>query len=217
VTIDATGRSTLVYEPAPPVTEADVDALLTLLATSLLPSASWAAICGSPPAGMPAAGYAALVEGVHAAGRSCLVDAGGAALAAALTARPDVVKVSRAEAASVLAGEPRDPVAAARALVALGARLAIVTDGPRGAGAADGRTAWQVEVPRIRALDPIGSGDAFSAALMVALDAGRSTEDALASAAATGTANAETLGAGRIDVGRVAALTTQVRVSRRVR
>jgi 1-phosphofructokinase family hexose kinase len=217
VTVDTAGRSTLVYEPTAPVGEADVDALLALLSTSLLPSASWVAVCGSPPAGMPADGYATLVEAAHAAARPCLVDTGGPALAAALAARPDVVKVSRDEAASVLAGDARDAVGAARALVAGGAALAIVTDGPRGAGAADGRMAWQVDVPRVRALDAIGSGDAFSAALLVALDAGRSTEEALASAAAAGTANAETVGAGRFDVERHAELTAGVRVSRRTR
>ena len=87
-------------------------------------------------------------------------------------------------------------------------------DGPHGAAVSDGRSSWEVDVPRIRAVDAIGSGDAFTAGLIVALDAGRSTEEALAFAAAAGTANAETFGAGRLDGARQAELVGQVRVRR---
>ncbi len=136
------------------------------------------------------------------------------ALAAVLAALPEVVKVSRDEADSVADQRAGDALSAARALVARGAALAVVTDGPHGAAAAEGRSSWEVDVPRIRAVDAIGSGDAFTAGLIVALDAGRSTEEALAFAAAAGTANAETLGAGLLDVARQAELVGQVRVRR---
>jgi len=217
VTLDAGGRSVLVYEPGAAVSEAEVEALLALLVTGLLASATWAAICGSPPVGMRPDGYRALVEASHAAGRPCLVDVGGPALEAALAAGPDLVKVSRDEAGSALRTRSVDAASAARSLVARGAALAVVTDGPRGAAAADGRATWDVEVPAIRAVDAIGSGDAFAAGLLVALDSGRSTDEALAFGAAAGTANAETLGAGRFDPARQAELVDQVRVRRRAR
>jgi len=214
VTVDTAGHSTLVYEPGSPVTEADVEALIALLGTGLLASASWVAICGSAPPGMRPADYAALVEASHAVGRPCLVDAGGDVLAAALTAHPEIVKVSRDEADSVTGAPATDALSAARALVALGAILAVVTDGARGAAATDGRSSWEVDVPRIRAVDAIGSGDAFTAGLIVATDAGGTTDEALAFAAAAGTANAEILGAGRLDSARQAELVGQVRVRR---
>jgi len=214
VTVDAAGRSTLVYEPGAPVTDDDQAALRALLATNLLPAATWTAVCGSPPDGMAAAGYAALVEASHAAGRPCLVDVGGPPLAAVIAERPDVVKVSRDEAASVVEARAVDAVSAARALVARGAVIAVVTDGPRGAAASDGRSSWAVEVPRVRAVDAIGSGDAFTAGLLVTLGSGRPIDEALAVAAAAGTANAEMLGAGRFDSARQAELVEHVRVRR---
>ena len=174
-------------------------------------------MCGSPPPGMAARAYATVVEACHAAGRPCLVDVGGDPLAAALAARPDVVKVSRDEAGSVTDRQATDAVSAAKALVDMGARLAVVTDGPGGAGAADRDSTWEVRVPRIRALDPIGSGDAFTAGLLVAFEAGRPVDEALAAGAAAGTANAETLGAGRLDVARQAELIVDIGVSRRAR
>ena len=114
-------------------------------------------------------------------------------------------------------GRATDAVSVAKALVEMGARLAIVTDGAEGAAAAGHGSAWEVRVPRIRALDPIGSGDAFTAGLLVALDAGRTIDEALAAGAAAGTANAETLGAGRLDVARQAELIADVVVTRRGR
>jgi 1-phosphofructokinase family hexose kinase len=217
VTVDAGGRSVLVYEPGTAVTDDDIDALLALLGTELLPSATWMAVCGSPPPGMRPEGYATLVEASHAAGRPCIIDVGGAALLAALAAGPDVVKVSRDEADSIAETRAVDAASAARALVARGAGLAVVTDGPHGAAAADEEATWEVAVPRIRAVDAVGSGDVFTAGLLVALDAGRSTDEALAWAAAAGTANAETLGAGRFDTARPAELVGQVRVRRHAR
>ncbi len=217
VTIDDAGRSLMLYEPGNPVGDADVERLLHSLATDSLPTASWVAICGSPPPGMGTQGYAAIVAACHAAGRPCLVDVGGDPLAAALGAQPDVVKVSRDEARSVTGERVGDAISAATALVTMGARLAIVTDGPHGAAAADRDSTWEIRVPRIRAVDPIGSGDAFTAGLLVAFEAGRSIDEALAAGAAAGTANAESLGAGRLDVARQAALLDDIHVTRRAR
>lgn len=217
VTVDASGRSVLVYEPGTPVTAVDLEALRDLVETDLLPTASWVAMCGAPPPGMGSDAYAALVDASHSAGRPCLVDVSGEALAAVLAARPDVVKVSREEADSVAGVRGVDALAAACALVARGAALAVVTDGPHGAAAADAWTTWQVQVPPIRAVDPIGSGDAFTAGFIVALDAGGTIAEALTNAAAAGTANAESVGAGRFDLARQVDLAGGIRVTRRNR
>ena len=212
VTVDAAGRSILVYEPAAPIDDADATRLLDLLASDLLPAATRVAGCGSAPAGGGSALHARIVRACRAAGRPVLVDAGGPALGAALDAGPDIVKVSRDEAASVVGQGDASAGRLAEGLVERGAGLAIVTDGPHGAAASDGMTTWTAEVPRVRAVDPIGSGDAFTAGLLVALEAGRSTGEALAWAAAAGTANAEALGAGRLDETRQVELVGAIKV-----
>ena len=53
---------------------------------------------------------------------------------------------------------------------------------------------------------PVGSGDAFLAGLVVALDAGAGRDDALRAALGAGAANAELPGAGVLDRGRAEAL-----------
>ena len=57
------------------------------------------------------------------------------------------------------------------------------------AGVLDG-DAWQVETPPVRAVNPVGSGDCFSAGLTLALQRGDGTAAALRLAAAAGAANA---------------------------
>ena len=152
------------------------DALVRLVRDELLPAASRVAIAGSLPTGADAATVTRLVEACQEAGRPCLVDTSGAALLAALAARPAIVKVSLDEAREAgVVGHGADRDEAARALAAGGAVVAVVTDGAQGAAASDGRSHWQVGAAPVAAVSTVGSGDAFSAGLLVALEAGRST------------------------------------------
>jgi 1-phosphofructokinase family hexose kinase len=215
VVTDGRGRLLMVYEPSTPVPTVALDELVGLLSAELLPAASRVALAGSLPVGAGVDGFARLVEACHTAGRWCLLDTSGDGLLAGLLARPDVVKVTLDEGrgAGIAAGTAR-AIDVARALVERGAATAIVTDGERGAWASDGHSGWRVRVPRIATANPVGSGDAFTGGLLVAIEAGRGLEDALASAAAAGAANAETRAAGSVDPERHAQLLAEVSVER---
>ena len=215
VLLDGRGHSYLLYEPAVPVTVAESNQLHELLRSELLPAADFVILAGSFPAGSPADAPAALVRLLHDAGRACLVDTSGPALLAVAAAKPAAIKISLEEAVAVGLATAADPGAARAAterLVELGAGLAVVTDGPRGALAFDGTDHWQVSVPAVTGASPVGSGDAFSAGLAVGLADGRSVADALATGAAAGTANARSLGGGRFEPGAFEAVLSEVRV-----
>ncbi len=81
--------------------------------------------------------------------------------------------------ASALTGE-RDPAAAARAVLRLGAKRAFVTLGGKGAVAAGPEALLRVPAFAVRVVDPTGAGDAFSAGLIKRLHgllaAGRSPD-----------------------------------------
>ena len=64
----------------------------------------------------------------------------------------------------------------------------------------------------VRGRYPVGSGDAFLAGLVVALEGGRSWDEALQLALATATANAEMPGGGKLDPARASALAEDARV-----
>jgi tagatose 6-phosphate kinase len=200
VTVDAAGTSVIVYERPSPATEAEFAAFLRLLEDELLPRSARAVVAGSVPAGLEDQAHAAIVEACRRAGTPLLVDASGQGLLVALGAQPDLVKVSLDEVVQAGLVEPgASAAAAAEALVERGSLLAVVTDGPRDVGAADAGRRWRVSVPLVPTVNAVGSGDAFNAALSLALMDGASLETALARGVAAGSANALALGAGMLD------------------
>jgi 1-phosphofructokinase family hexose kinase len=172
----------------------------------------WMTISGSMPRGAPDDGYAGVIESARAAGLRSALDARGAALASALEAGPDIVKINAAE-ASELVGKPCSTPAEALASARVVRRRsggaghgAVITRGtePVLAVAPDG-SVWE---GRLAASGPypVGSGDAFLAGFVMALDRGSPWPRALAEGMAAGVANAERPGAGRLHRERAAEL-----------
>jgi len=145
-----------------------------------------------------------------------VLDAKGAPLTLALEAGPDVVKPNRAELASTV-GRPLSTMEEVRdAMVELGkrgARGVVVTEGEGAVLAWDGRQGWRIQPPTIPAVNPIGSGDAFTAGLTWRMLEGDSLGEASRWGAACGTANALTLMAGEVDRAEVERLAGMVRVA----
>jgi 1-phosphofructokinase family hexose kinase len=177
-------------------------------------------ISGSLPPGAPAEGLAELMATATHEGVPVALDAGGPALGRALEARPWLIKLNEAEAATTLgdraeadldvnlpgALETGGPAAIAAALDRAGRIAArtggavIVTRGIEGAVAmaADG-TGYRIGPPPVRGPFPVGSGDAFLAGTSVATLRGGSFVEALRLGAAAAAANALARGAGRLD------------------
>ena len=211
VTVDESGSSVLVYERATPATPDEFAAFLRLLEERLLPACARAVVAGSIPAGLPPSDHGAIVEAARRAGVPLLVDATGPGLLAALEAGPDIVKIGRIEAVeSGVVSEDATAVDAAVGLVERGARLAVATDGAQEVAAADASTVWRMSVPPIEALNPVGSGDSFNAALSLALMDGADVPTALARGVAAGSANALTKSAASLDPEVAAALEDDV-------
>ena len=196
-------------------------ALRAELATD--PAGALVVIAGSLPPGAPADGYGRLSGIAAELGARAAVDVGGPPLAAALAARPWLVKVNSSEAAAACgygdegrggaaaggahdAGEGAAPNAvegAERAAVELrrrGAGIALVTLGVSGAVLVDDAgSAWRVGPPPELGEYPVGSGDALLAGLAVALARGRTIAEAALEGAAAGCANALRPGQGELD------------------
>ncbi|HEX7297848.1 MAG TPA: PfkB family carbohydrate kinase, partial [Solirubrobacteraceae bacterium] len=183
------------------------------------------ACSGSLPPGAPPDAYARLVVVARESGAVSVVDVGGAQLDAALAVRADVVTPNLAEAEGLLQARPDETVAAgdpalvraraeeaARALVARGARHAVVTAAEAGAAVAsaagEGTVAarW-LPAPAVAAVrNPIGAGDAFVGGLGLALERREPFDSAVAAGMATGAASVETDTAGLVVPARVAGL-----------
>ncbi len=182
------------------------------------PAGVLAVIAGSLPPGAPPDGYGRLAALAARAGARAVVDVGGSHLAAALPARPWLVKVNAdeaAEAAGCAAPDEAGAIAAARALCDRGASRAVVTRGLAGAVVVvrDG-AAWRVGPPPEIGPYVVGSGDTLLAGLAAALAAGHELPEASRRGAAAACANALVPGQGELDLADVARILPGVTVDR---
>ncbi|KJS61655.1 1-phosphofructokinase [Streptomyces rubellomurinus] len=148
----------------------------------------WLACCGSLPRGLEPEWYAELVAQVHLGGARIALDTSGAALLAALSARPDVVKPNREELAEAV-GRPvatvGDAVAAAGELRERGAQQVLASLGADGMLLIAEEGSWYGSAPVAVVRSDVGAGDASLAGF---LGAGGTGPGALAAALAHGAA-----------------------------
>ncbi len=172
------------------------------------PGGTLVVVAGSLPPGAPLDGYARLAAVTAEAGSRAVVDVDGAHLAAALGARPWLVKVNAREAGAatgIPAGDEAGALRAAVALRARGAAVAVVTRGVDGALVVDDSgSAWRIGPPPETGPYVVGSGDAFLAGLAAGLADGRLLPEAARLGAAAACANALRPGQGELDPADVA-------------
>lgn len=198
-TIVATGdgSTTVLNEAAPAIGAMEWRGLVEAVAAEA-PDAACVTISGSVPDGVDAAGIRALI-GAAGSAPGVWVDTSGPALAAAIGSGVNL-KVNHLEAAEALgrgATGPDDPVRwAADAAGQLAAPLVAITLGDAGAVLRADGDVWHAAAPRVETANPVASGDAFLAGLVVGIVEGDPPSEALQLAVACGAANAaSTLGA----------------------
>lgn len=158
-----------------------------------LPKATWLALCGSLPPGCSPELYHRLTRLAHSFKISVLVDARGPALANALSAQPEVVRFNKEELELTLGKTfPDIPsiVRELRRIVAGGVELAVCSLGAAGAVGVTVNASWRFVPPKIVQKSSAGSGDAFTAALMVWRERGVAWPEAIRWACAAGAAKA---------------------------
>lgn len=207
VSIAAGDRDDLteIYPYAPPVPEQAWQAFRTELDAELGDRSGWLAINGSTPQGLAPDDFAALVRIGRSAGLRVAVDTHGEALAAALPAGPDLVKINRQEAAALLNQDAAGADLADLTTI-IGDRSGgevIITDGADGAIGRDrqGRSHRVTPPPGVVGRFPVGSGDAFLGGYLAAIESGAALPEALRLATGSAAANALLPGPGNLDSG----------------
>ena len=110
----------------------------------------------------------------------------------------DIIAPNETEAAAItgrIIVNRADAIAAARHLVAAGARSTLVTLGSNGALYCDGSGVWHCPAVTVQAVDTTAAGDAYIGALGTALAEGRAVRDSLGFAAAAAALSVTRLGA----------------------
>ncbi|HEY5914751.1 MAG TPA: hexose kinase [Verrucomicrobiae bacterium] len=199
---ESAATTTELVEESPAVEPGDFQKLAKLVERRLKDCQA-IVMSGTITPGGPADFYRQCLELARSFGVLGLVDAQGPALAEALKAHPGLVKPNRQELARTLACELRtetEVIAAMRETQRRGAQRVVVTSGKQPTLALEGSRLWRIPSPRVRAINPIGSGDAFTAALVWRLVQADNLGEACRWGAAAGAANALTLMPGELEL-----------------
>ena len=210
----ATGMHTELVEESQPVPAAEYEKLMEIIQRRVKGSRA-VVMSGTITPGGPTDLYLRGTELAHAAGALSVVDAQGTSLELALAAKPGLVKPNRTELAATVGRELTDDAAlfaAVRELHERGAQRIVVTAGKDPSVAYDGHRFWRITCPRIEAVNPIGSGDAFTAGLVWRLVRGDDFGEACRWGSAAGTANALNIMAGEVRAVDVERLAKEVQV-----
>jgi tagatose 6-phosphate kinase len=158
-------------------------------------------LSGTLTTGGPEDFYERCVRLGHENSLLTVVDAKGVALERALAERPGLVKPNVSELAMTVGRVLRDEgavIGAMRELGERGAERVVVTAGGGPVLAWDRDGVWRVSIPRVKVVNPIGSGDSFTAALVWRLLSGDELGRACCWGAAAGVANAMEWMAGEV-------------------
>ncbi len=179
---------------------------------ALLPRVRLVVLSGTAPAGFPADIYGRWIAMARKRGIPVLLDAAEPWARPGLEAKPWFFRANWGEMEAVL-GRPcrrTDAAAALEALCGRGACNALISlDGPAAVARADGRF-YRLSCPRLKTVNPIGSGDAMAAGLAAAHIRDRSMPEILRLAMACGAANVLTPTAGTVRPSDVRRLTRSV-------
>ena len=213
---DKHGLTVNLNETGPQLGKAEV-ARVERVVRETLDHASWLAICGSIPPGVPPAFYGKLIAMARQKKVKTLLHADGDALREGIAARPTVVSPNQQEAGRLL-GQTlltrTHYLEAAERIRQLGADSVVLTLGSRGAVGAFADGLMEALPPRIDAVCPIGAGDALMAAYAWARERRTSAADALRWGVAAGTASARLPGMNFASLAQAREIYRQVEVRR---
>lgn len=177
---------------SPPPSRHELDALVSESCSAALTSDAFVLCNPFPGESLPLDAYGNLVADVRENGTPVLVDLSSPRLDAALTGRPDLVKLNDWELAAFISG-PVDTAqrlrAAAERLRDAGAATVVVTRGGDPAFVLRGEQAFTLTPPHFERGFREGCGDSMMGALAAVLAGGGKWDQALVTGAAAGAAN----------------------------
>jgi 1-phosphofructokinase family hexose kinase len=163
---DQHGLTVNLNETGPSLSRAEVSRLEQAVLRHLN-KASWLMICGSLPPGVPPDFYGRIIAAARKRKVRTLLDADGAPLRAGIDAGPTVVAPNQQEAERLLGRTlltRTTCLEAAEDIRALGAEMAVLSIGSRGAIGSLPGGIYEAVPPSVEAVCPIGAGDAMRAA-----------------------------------------------------
>lgn len=188
------GKQTEILESGPTLSKEEGTAFLEKF-ECLLTTASLVTISGSLPKGLPTHFYLKMVEICSNKGKPVVVDTSGEALKQVLKheKKPFAIKPNTAELSQLFGFEAEAGIIDLKQTlnrdIFKGIEWIVVSMGDKGAFVRHGDDYYQVTIPKIDVVNPVGSGDATIAGLAVALNRNQTVESVLKTAMTTGMLN----------------------------
>lgn len=212
------GKQTEILESGPEVTAEEQEAFVAHF-EELMADSDFITISGSLPKGINHDFYSLLIDKATEADVKVLLDTSGATLKASLenTHKPFLIKPNETEIADLLGKEIHSNDELVEALEDKefdGIEWIVVTLGADGAIVKHQKNYYRVDIPTIKVVNPVGSGDSTIAGLAYALSEGKSPEDVIKSGMVTGMLNTLEEKTGFINVDNFETLFKQIKVEK---
>ena len=212
------GKQTEILESGPEVTAEEQEAFVAHF-EELMADTDFITISGSLPKGINHDFYSLLIDKATEADVKVLLDTSGATLKASLenTHKPFLIKPNETEIADLLGKEIHSDDELVEALEDKkfdGIEWIVVTLGADGAIVKHQKNYYRVDIPTIKVVNPVGSGDSTIAGLAYALSEGKSPEDVIKSGMVTGMLNTLEEKTGFINVDNFETLFKQIKVEK---
>ena len=183
---------TEILEPGPEVKISEQDEFIKKY-TELIKDSDIIVASGSLPRNIPKDFYGKLIKMANDLGKKFLLDTSGELLKEGIKAKPFFIKPNKDE-IEALTGRKiesvEDAIAEIKEFHRQGIELVVISLGSDGSVAGYNNKFYKVNVPKVNAVNPVGSGDSYVGGIAVALQRGYNIEDMLKYASACGTANA---------------------------
>jgi tagatose 6-phosphate kinase len=183
---------TEILEPGPIVSEEE-QLIFFEKYIELLEKANIVVASGSVPRNVPKDFYRKMIELANAQEKRFLLDTSGDLLKEGIKGKPYFIKPNRDE-IEALTGKKvestEDVIDEIRSFHEMGIKFVVISLGSKGSIAGLDGKFYKVTVPKVEAVNPVGSGDSYVSGIAVALTRGYDIKDTLKFAAACGTANA---------------------------
>jgi len=214
---ESAGTHTELVEESPSVTPQECKQLFDIFQQLISVNCRAVVLSGTLAPGANPDFYFQCLMHANKKGLFTAIDAQKEPLLKALDAKPDLIKPNIHELGWTLGENLQTEtqlIAAMRKVHQLGAQRVVITAGANPTLAFDGELWWRIIPPKIKPLNPIGSGDSAMAAILVHLLKGDELGEAARWGSAAGAANTLTHMAGQIDVNEMNKLAENVVVEK---
>lgn len=211
------GKQTEILEQGPVISEDEAEGFLAYFA-DLIEGADILSFSGSLPAGLSDDYYEKMVTLCNEQGKLVVLDSSGTVLQKVLAskAKPLLIKPNIEELAALLGKSIENNLESLKQVLSSslfnGIEWIVVSMGADGAFAKHFDTFYQVTIPQIDVINPVGSGDATVAGLTQALEMKQNDEDVLKHGNVLGMLNAQEKRTGHVNMQNYQALVDQIQV-----